>query len=110
METALEKTGNVQVVRLRGRLDLDSTLVFEEFLTNLVEAGERIILLECTDLRYVGSAGLGVFVAARKQLGSEGKIIFSSLSPQVRQVFDLVRFGTLFTIYPNQEEALAALG
>jgi anti-anti-sigma factor len=110
METELKKVGRVQVVHLRGRLDLDSTLAFEELLTSLVDGGERTILLECTDLRYVGSAGLGVFVAVHKQLGSEGKIAFSSLNQQVRGVFDLVRFGTLFEIFPTEQEALERLG
>jgi anti-sigma B factor antagonist len=109
METLLEKAGHVQVIHLRGRLDLSATPEFEQFLLQLIETGERRILLDCTDLRYISSSGLGVFVAAGKQLGEEGKLAFASLNPHIRHVFDLVRFDSFFEVFPSKQEGIDQL-
>ena len=110
METHVEKVGDVQVVSLRGRLDLSATPKFQEFLLQLIAQGEHHILLDCKDLKYVSSSGLGTFVAVGKRCGNDGKLVFASLSPNIRQVFELVHFDRFFDIYPDRNEALAQMG
>lgn len=107
IEIELEKHPHVHVVTLKGRLDTTGTPQFETSMQGLLDAGEKRILIDCADLRYVSSVGLGVFVSSGKSLGAAGGgLYFAGLNDQVRSVFEMVGFLNLFEIYPSRGEAL----
>jgi anti-sigma B factor antagonist len=110
LELSFDKLDDVQVVGIGGRLDLSAAHGFEDTLKELIESGERKLLLDCAELRYVSSSGLGAFVHAAKLLkGLGGSLAFASLNPHVRNIFDMVGFSGIFAVYPTREEALAML-
>lgn len=107
IEIDLEKLPTAHVVTLRGRLDSAGTPAFKSTMENLIDAGETNILLDCADLRYVSSIGLGVFVTAGKRLtAANGTLAFSSLNQHVRSVFEMVGFFKIFEVYSSREDAL----
>lgn len=111
LEFEFESNPPVHVVFLRGRLDSSSAPEFEQRMRALAESGERHVLLECSDLRYVSSVGLGLFVGSAKTLqGSGGNLYFAALTPSVRSVFEMVGFSGLFMIYSSKDEALNIIG
>ena len=109
METVLEKVGSVQVVNLRGRLDLATSTDFGKLLHDLIGAGETKILLDCRELKYVSSSGLGTFIAAGKGLAGSGKLAFSGLSPHLQSLFDMTGITGLFEIWGTKDEAVQKL-
>ncbi|HKE33532.1 MAG TPA: STAS domain-containing protein, partial [Candidatus Angelobacter sp.] len=62
METLEENVGDVKVLHLRGRLDMATAPEFENRLKLMISSGEKKIVLECRDLKYVSSSGIGAFV------------------------------------------------
>ena len=67
------------------------------------------MVLDCSQLDYVSSAGLRVFLITAKRLSKvDGKLALSALTEQVREVFDIAGFSSIFRIYPSRREALAA--
>jgi anti-sigma B factor antagonist len=111
METLLEKVGAVQVVHLRGRLDLASSNEFGGMLQGLISAGEKNLVLECSDLKYVSSAGLGTFIAAGKSLSAAGggKVVFAGLSQHLQSLFTMTGIANLFEMVASKDDALAKL-
>jgi anti-anti-sigma factor len=109
LEIDLEKLPNVQVVNLRGRLDAAGTPAFETSMLGLIDSGETRVLIDCSELRYVSSVGLGVFVASGQKLGaSGGGLYFSGLTQHVRSVFEMVGFLGIFVVFPTRVEALGS--
>jgi anti-sigma B factor antagonist len=107
LEIELEKHARLHIVTLRGRLDSAGTPAFEASMKSLIEAGETRILIDCMDLRYVSSVGLGVFVGSAQALGSAGgALYFAALTQHVRSVFEMVGFLGLFEIYSSRSEAM----
>jgi len=107
LEIDLEKLSHVHIVSLRGRLDSAGTPAFETSMKDLIASGEKRVLIDCAELRYVSSVGLGVFVASAQTLGaSGGGLYFAGLTQHVRSVFEMVGFLSLFEIYPSRSEAL----
>jgi anti-sigma B factor antagonist len=97
----------VHVVRLSGRLDSAGTPTLRASLDELLQSGSRVLLFECSELRYVSSVGLGLFVDSAKSLKPEGgRVCFAGLTQHVRSVFDMVGFLTIFEVYPSLEAAL----
>ena len=109
METLLEKVGEVQVVQLRGRLDLAASPEFSQLLQQLIVAGESKIVLDCRDLKYVSSSGLGTFIAAGKNLGSNGKLVFAGLNSHLQNLFEMTGIVGLFEVCASMEDAMAKL-
>ena len=106
METIVETVGDVQVLHLRGRLDLTASPAFEVLLHNIISEGVTKIVLDCRDLQYVSSSGLGAFISGGKKLGPQGKLVFASLNRHVESVFQMTGLQQLFQACNSKEDAL----
>lgn len=103
------KSDNVVILELVGRLDSTSLGQIENRLPDLIESGERNILLDFSGLDYINSAGLRVLILAGKQLKrTGGKIVLCSMQDYIKEVFDISGFSNYFSIIPSQQKALEA--
>ncbi len=110
MEINQEKQNQVNIVSLKGRLDAGTSSLLEDALNGLIAAGETKILVDCRELDYISSAGLRVLLASAKQSKKQnGAITLCSLSPNVKQVFEISGFTSIFPISATREEAVRAL-
>jgi len=109
METLVEKVGDVQILHLRGRLDLSASEEFGRLLTGIISAGGKKIILDCRDLLYVSSSGLGAFIAGGKQLGPDGKLMFAAMNRHVQSLFEMTGIIDLFSVCGSKEDALRML-
>jgi anti-anti-sigma factor len=110
MEITLSFQGEIPVFHLSGRLDVTTSPLLEDRLLPLLSIeGERVIF-DCSDLNYVSSAGLRVFITTQRTLSSQrGGVAFVSLTPPVLELFQLAGLENLFTIVGSLPEAVTAL-
>ncbi len=110
MEITEGKKGDVLVLGLSGRLDATTSKAVEEKILAAIDSGERRLLLDLSQVDYVGSLGLRVFLLAAKKLTTaDGKLALCSLSEQVREVFDIAGFLSVFSVYASADEAIKSL-
>lgn len=108
MEIHLEHSKDVAIVTLKGRLNVSTTAELEQAFNGLFKDGKTKVLVECVELEYISSAGLRVLLAAAKQFKKvSGEIALAGLSQNVKQVFEISGFTSIFPIYATREEALA---
>jgi anti-sigma B factor antagonist len=97
----------VHVIHLRGYLDAHTAPQLETTIQKLMSDNKFNIVVNCRDLSYISSAGLGVFMAfiedVRKQ---KGDIKLTNMSSKVYNVFDLLGFPMLYEIYKSEDEAI----
>jgi anti-anti-sigma factor len=109
MECIEEKQESVMVLGLRGRMDSSTSRIVEEKLLGLVDRGENQLVVDCAQLDYISSAGLRVFLMAAKRLTqAKGKLVVATLNDDVKQVFDLTGFSSIFQICGSKEEAITS--
>jgi len=107
MEITKEKRGNVVLVEVKGRLDTSTSKTLEEALFASIDEGEKQLVLGCSQLDYLSSAGLRVLLLAAKRLRNiNGKIVLYALQAQIKEVFDIAGFSSIFPLFNVQEEAL----
>jgi anti-anti-sigma factor len=107
MDIIQELHGQVLVVAPGGRLDSETSGELELVLHDAETAGRRHFVIDLAAVTYVSSAGLRVLLAQAKRLdGGAGSVRLCSLSPSVRQVFDISGFSSMFTVFPNRAAAL----
>lgn len=106
----MENIDGVSVIILKGRLNISTTSSLEEVFNKLFDEGSKKIVVECRELEYISSAGLRALLSAAKRFKKiSGEISLSSLTPSVKQVFEISGFTSIFPIYSTQDEALKFL-
>ncbi len=107
MEMTKEKRGPIVILAVKGRLDASTSNKLEESLLASIETGEKQFALDFSRLDYISSAGLRVLLLAMKKLtNAEGKLVLCSLQEQIKEVFDIAGFSSLFPLFTSPEEAL----
>ena len=105
--TAIREKDGVSIIDLEGYLDAHTAPILENAFTTLIDESKFRIVVNFTNLSYISSAGLGVFMAFIEKIReSEGDIKFSNMSPKVYNIFDLLGFPLLYEFFEKEEEAV----
>lgn len=110
MEITERRTADIVTLSLSGKLDTTTAKTFEAKILAQIESGDRRFIIDLAQLDYISSSGLRVFVLVAKRLDSgNGKIVLCSLKDPVREVFDIVGFLSVFSVYGSHDEAIRSL-
>lgn len=106
--TAREKQG-ITVLEVNGRLSIANHEILHRHFTQLLNAGNKSILLNLAMVSHIDAAGLGALVrlvvAAR---AAGGKLKLAKPSEQVRRVLESTRLADAIEIYSGEDEAAAS--
>ena len=89
MKTTFKQEKEHLVMAFDGRLDTAASSQTEEDMRVLYDCEGRDIILDCTNLQYISSSGLRLFLGLIKKARPKG-------SDDLRQVFDETGFTALF--------------
>lgn len=82
-----------------GRLDTPTAVKAQKEITPLIENADKTITLDCTNLEYISSSGLRLFLTIRKETSAKGgKVIIENINEEIRKVFMMTGFFNLFEI------------
>lgn len=99
MNTSFTEENNNYVMRLSGRLDTAASSQTEREMQVLNECTGHDIILDCTELEYISSSGLRIFLSVLKNAKVHGsKVTITGLSAELKQIFDEIGFSPLFNI------------
>ncbi|MER2996243.1 STAS domain-containing protein [Pontibacter populi] len=95
------------IMTLDGELDASSSVILDEELSDPEIMKYSKILVDCRNLNYISSAGLGVFISHLQRFeDAQIKLIFFNMQDKVRNVFEILGLDLLMTIVTNYEEAI----
>ena len=107
---ALNESQDYVEVRLRGRLDLQSSDVIKTKLHQLVDTPISVTFMNLTEVNFIDSAGLSALVSGLRLARERDKdIILVGLNDQAKMIFKLTMLDRIFAIHPSMESALASL-
>ena len=99
MTTTIQENGNQLIASFNGRLDTAAAVQTTEAVKPLMDAANREIILDCSQLEYISSSGLRIFLSIRKEAAAHGsKVIVKNINSDIRQVFMMTGFISLFEI------------
>lgn len=108
MEIEFEVVKGYTEIKLIGRLDTNSSLALEKTITNIINNGNENLFINFSELTYINSSGLRIFLATAKRLDKNGKrLSFCEMKPFIKEVFDIAGFSNIFNFYTTRSEALA---
>ncbi|MCY0387266.1 STAS domain-containing protein [Robbsia sp. Bb-Pol-6] len=110
MQLEQESIGAHHVLRPVGRLDGIGAPLLEAAIERHVAEGGRQLVLDFSRLVYISSIGLRVVLMAGKRLPrAGGGVVLATLTPNVREVFEMSGFIALFPVFDDLATALASL-
>jgi len=110
LSIAVRHIGDVAVILPAGFINAHTVREFEEALEGQVQQGRYKILLNCKDLNYISSAGLGAIMGLIETVReNDGDILLSNLQENVFAIFDTLGFTQLYRVFPEEDQALAAV-
>ena len=99
MEINIEKQNEIVTVYLNGRLDTLAAQEVSKQMESLAENASGTIIMDCTEMSYISSSGLRIFLTLRKAAAEKGgKVIVRGISNDIRSVFMMTGFLNLFEI------------
>lgn len=103
--TSEQKAQGVFIVTVAGSLDSNTYKVFEDKVDALLSESTEMIVFNLEHLRYLSSAGVRVFLKARKILkNSDGQVKFLKLQPQIKRVFEIINAIPSMQIFESIQE------
>ncbi len=99
--------GDVSVLSLEGHLDAHTAPDFERAIQSEIDAGRVRLLVDGSQLKYISSAGLGVFMSFIEEVREKGgDIKICSLIPKVQQIFEILGFQAIYELVDSRAAAL----
>lgn len=97
-----------KIVQPSGILDNPKGTKFRDDITNLINNGAKVILVDFQEVTFMDSSGLGSLVLALKTVRASGaKIFICAINDQIKMLFELTSMDKVFTILENREEFIS---
>jgi anti-anti-sigma factor len=108
MSVESRRSGAVVIVTPQDRFDTNSAPEVERVLTDHIERGEKLIVLDLSRIAYISSIGLRVILkAVMAMIRSGGRVVLCGGNDHVRTVLQLSGAMMMSLHAPTLEEALS---
>lgn len=106
VDVSVDFTDNYCLIKVDGEVDASSSIHLDEAMMKAVKASCSHVLVDCRNLNYISSAGLGVFMSYIQELETrEKKLVLFNMTDKVYKVFEILGLHQLLTIVETEEEA-----
>jgi len=108
MRITTVKENEFYIIGIEGDLDASSSIQLDQAIEEAVANKESKIIVDCSQLEYISSAGLGVFMSYIHDFQENNiSLVLCHLSEKVRNVFQILGLDELIKIVGTKEEAKA---
>ncbi len=110
MEVQHIKESETITIRIKGECDASSSIVLDDAMILAIQEKPNNLFIDCTDLSYISSPGIGVFTSKIDVCEQEDiKLVFFGINESVMTVFDILGLNQLITIVESKHEAITLL-
>jgi anti-sigma B factor antagonist len=104
-----EVRGSIHLLLLSGSLDMYSFPRLETQLNALFSQGQHQVVLDCRELDYIGSAGLGALIGFAKEAREHnGDVKLLHVPERIYKIVELLGFTKVLQVHSAEEKALAS--
>lgn len=94
-----DEHNNSWKISLAGEIDIYNAPELKSSLLGLLEQNKGNIQIDCADLKYIDSTGLGVLISALRHVKDyKGEITIKNLKPYIYKIFTITGLDKVFTI------------
>jgi anti-sigma B factor antagonist len=105
-----ERTGqdnSLTLLTLSGTIETTNASGLEDTLARIINEHCYRIVVDLGAVKYISSAGWGIFISEIKRIRRNGgDIKLASMTPEVREVFELLEFNSILKPYNDTDSAV----
>ena len=102
--------GPALLLRAQGRINILSADAFEAAVRNAISGANSTVIIECSNVTYLSSAGLRAFLRLWQGLNAQNRNLhLCALKPYIRDVFRIIGFDQLIPIHADVTATLTAV-
>ena len=106
----LPEGANGVIAKLAGSIDASTVPQFEEQIEKFLKDGVKFLLLDCAEIGYINSTGMGLIIKlVDKYRSRDGDMKLISVPPKVVTLFKMLGLEALVDLHPNEQAATAAV-
>ena len=112
MQSTSRQIGGISVADLQGRITVgEGNIMLREVVTNLLERGNKRILLNFRKVRYIDSSGLGELVKTHLTVQRQGgQLKMSNLDQRLLNLLKATSLYKVFDVYEDEDTAVQSFG
>jgi anti-sigma B factor antagonist len=106
MKYDIKNKDNTYLVTIGGELDVYNVPSLSEKIKSIVDNNlAKTVVFNLTNVIYIDSSGLGLFMATLKMLNKiNGKMFLVGLKKEIKKIFELTQIIDFFNIYETVDE------
>ncbi len=94
------------IISVIGEIDASSSIELDLAIAKSVGEGFKKILVDCSALEYISSAGLGVFMSYIEEMKDKNiPLVLFGMKEKVANTFQILGLADLLNITENKQEA-----
>lgn len=91
--------GGEYCMRLKGEIDIYTAAEFKKQLNVVIDENPGDLHIDCSELQYIDSTGLGVLIGALKRMKEQDRDIYlTNLKPNIRKLFSITGLDKIFIL------------
>ena len=107
MNIDVKQTDGIEVMECGGSLDANTVVAFKKVAYDLVTRGSTKFVIDCTNLTFIDSMGLGVLISLLRRVREhDGDVKVAGLSDEVKTIFEITRLHRLFDVCADSTMAI----
>ncbi|GAB4380499.1 MAG: STAS domain-containing protein [Elainellaceae cyanobacterium] len=101
----------VKIIQPAGILDSINGNQLRREVSDAIDAGSHMILIDCETTTFMDSSGLGALVMCLKKVREvNGRLCLCSVNAQIKMLLELTNMDNVFQILQNREEFEYGIG
>lgn len=110
MNASSRQVNGITVVDMSGRITLgEGGVVLRETIHDLLDKGDKKILLNLGDISYIDSSGIGELIGAFTSVRNRGgDLKLLNLTKKVKDLLQITKLYTVFDIKDDEATAISA--
>lgn len=105
----VEEVGDVSISSLHGFVDRHTIALLDSTLADLLERGRARVVIDCAELTYISSNGMGVFISyVSKARAQGGDIKLCNLRDVARTVITMLGLHRHFEVFESRSDAVTS--
>jgi len=112
MQTKSTRVGDIVVVGISGRITHgEGSAELRDMVRELVETGNKRIILNLSEVNYIDSSGLGELVKSHTTVRTKGgELKLAALNKRVQDLLEITRLAAVFDIQKDEAAAVKSFG
>ena len=101
--------GDAAIVAIRGEIDLHNSPELRNHMLQHLDVSIKRLILNLTEVPYMDSSAIAVFVEALQKLRKTGgKIYLTNLQPRVKGLLEIAKLDSIFIVCADENAALTS--